>query len=204
MVPYTPLVRPKEYFEGRRDVLMPAMGVFAVYVVGGVLLMNALVNTLVAQIERPPAGLDAALNQVMGTVVFMSVIIAIVALLVVAAIMHYLSGSGQFGAFSDAVAVAGWAYAPNAIFIPLQYGYARNQIRQLSFDGSDPAVLARQFEAVQSQFTAVSMVLHLLIVAWSVYILAKGIAGTHDCTVDETIGPALLVGVGALVMQFLF
>lgn len=204
MAPRTPLFRPKAYFESRGSTLTPALGVFALYVVGSIVLTYALADLLLAQVDDAPAEFEAALNSVMGTMVVFLVIIAIVALLLVAAIMHYLSGDGESGSFGDAVAVAGWAYAPNLLALPVKYADARRYFEGLSFDGSDPAVLATQLETVDESTTAVSTVLTLLVVAWSVFILAKGAAGTHDTVVDDTIGPALLIGVGVLVMEFLF
>lgn len=203
MVPRTPLFRPETYFKRRLKAKQSALGVFALYVVGSILLFIAIVDVLVAQIENPPSEFVAALNAELGKMGVIFVIFAVISLLFVAAIMHFLSGTGADGSFSDTLAVAGWSYAPNTLFLPIKYIAAHHRIQQFSFNAVDSSVFASQFEAVRSQATPDSILMSLVIIAWSVYILTKGTAGSHNVPVDETIWPALLIGIGAFVMQFL-
>ncbi|WP_170972342.1 YIP1 family protein [Natronorubrum halophilum] len=201
MAPRTPLFRPNAYFATRSDVLFLGLTVFALYVVETLVLFYALMYLLLDQIRDAPPALESAMNEVFSTVAVFTVFIAVVALLVVAAIVHYGSGGTDTdGTFADAVSVAGWAYAPELVTMPLSYLAARREIATLTFDGSDPATLQRQFEAVQQSVGPASFVILLATVVWSVYILAAGTAGTHDVDVRKTILPALLVGFGSFLL----
>ena len=203
MSPRTPLLRPQSYFERHPSPLAPALGVFAVYVIATLVMLYALVSLLLAQIQDAPAGLERAMYEHLGTFVLVYLVIAFVALLLVAGIMHFLSGGESDGTFGDAVAVAGWAYAPEAIALPIIFLNTRREISQLSFDGSDPQVLATQFEAVEDPTGIVPLFITLCVVVWSVFILAKGTAGTHGVDVAKTLWPALLVGFSSLLFSLL-
>ena len=199
----TPLLRPKSYFEPHLYPLAPALGVFTVYVIATLVTIYALVSLLLVQIQDGTAGLERAMYDYLGTVILVYLVIAFVALLLVAAILHFLSGGETDGTFGDAVAIAGWAYAPDVIVLPIIYLDARREISQLSFDGSDPQVLATQFEAIEDPTGIVPLLITLCVVVWSVYILAKGTAGTHVVDVAKTLWPGLLVGFGPLLFALL-
>ena len=204
MPPSVPLLHPREYFERHPSPLLSGLGVFTLHAIGLVVMLYAAVSLLLGRIENAPAGLERAMYDVLGTVALFTLVLAVVVLLVVAAIMHILVGGGQTaGTFGNAVAVAGWSYAPNALAVPVNYLLMRRAIGRLSFDGSDPAVLEAQMETAQDPSGVGSMLVSLLVIAWSVYILAEGVAGTHDVDVSKAAGPALLIGVGAFLMSVL-
>lgn len=208
MGPKSPLVRPREYFETRLEPLGPGLGVFALYIVGMAIFSYAVIRLVFAQVENlPPEGQRAmarALPQVLGTFVVILVVTAVIGLLVVAAIMHVFSASAESdGSFADAIAVAGWAYAPDVLAVPVNYLLAWRYARGLTLDGSDPETLVAQVESLQAPTGIAEGLLALVVVAWSVYILAYGTAGTHDADIEQTILPALLVGVGSLLFRLL-
>lgn len=199
-----PLLRPEAYFDRHPNPLPAGLGVFALHVVGTIVLVYAAVSLLLARIENAPAALESAMYDAMGTVVVISLVIFVVALLVVAGIMHHLvGGSDTDGTFGDAIAVAGWSYSPEVVSLPVDYLLMRREFDRLSFDGSDPAVLQSQLEAAQDPTGLGSTIVLLLTVAWSVYILAKGTAGTHDVDVRTALGPAVVVSLGSLVLALL-
>lgn len=203
--PRTPLLSPETYFDRHPNPVLPGLGVFAAYALGTVVGLYAAVSLLLGRIENAPPALERAMNDVLGTLAVLTLVIAVIALLVVAAVMHYLvGGSGTDGTYGDAVAVAGWAYAPDAISVPINYLLLRRDLSRQSFDGSDPEVLQAQLEAMQDPSGVGSLVVVVFAVGWSVYILAGGTAGTHDVDLGTAVGPALLVGIGSLLLNVVF
>lgn len=208
MSPSTPLLRPLAYFEARSDPLGPSLAVFGGYVLGMVVFIWAILRLFIAQIENlPPEGQQAfsrVFPQVLGSFVGIFVVVSLIGLAVVAAIMHYGSGGSETaGSYGDAIAVAGWAYAPNLLALPVQYLLAWFHVRSLTLDGSDPRMLAAQVEAIQQPTGGAEILVTLVVVIWSVYILARGTAGTHEVDDARTILPALLVGAGSFVMTLM-
>lgn len=206
MPPRSPLVSPYEYFDTRPDPLAAGLGVFGLYVLGTAAFIYAVLQLFVGQIDNlPPDGqraLSRVIPEVFGTFVGFFVVLSVVAVLLVAAIMHYaIGGPETAGSFADAVAVAGWAYAPDVLALPVRYLLAWSHAQSLSLDGSDPAVLAAQVEAAQQPSGGAEILVTLAVIAWSVYILARGTAGTHAVDDARTMVPAVLVGLGALVMS---
>lgn len=208
MSPVSPLFRPYEYFDTRPEPLASGLVVFGLYVLGTAAFVYAVIRLFVGQIENlPPEGqraLSRVVPEVFGAFVGLFVVLAVVAVVLIAAVMHYaIGGPETAGTFADAVAVAGWAYAPDVLTIPVRYLLAWYHAQTLTLDGSDPEVLSAQVEAAQQPSGGVELLLTLIVIAWSVYILARGTAGTHDVDDSRTILPALLVGLGALVMSLL-
>lgn len=208
MSPRTPLLRPLEYFETRPDPLGSGLVVFGIYVLGMAVFIYAVLRLFMAQIENLPTegqrAFSRVLPEVLGTFVGLFVVLSVIALAVVAAIMHYGSGGPETaGTYGDAIAVAGWAYAPNLLALPVQYLLAWYDARSLTLDGSDPQVLSAQVEALQQPTGPGEILVTLLVVVWSVYILARGTAGTHEIDDARTILPALLVGIGSFLMSLL-
>lgn len=208
MPPVSPLVRPHEFFDTRPDPLAAGLGVFGLYVLGTAAFIYGVLQLFVGQIENlPPEGqraLSRVLPEVFGTFVGFFAVLSVVAVLLIAAIMHFAAGGPETaGSFADAVAVAGWAYAPDVLALPLRYLLAWYHVQSLTLDGSDPALLAAQVEAAQQPSGGAEILVTLAVIAWSVYILARGTAGTHGVEDARTILPALLVGLGALVMSLL-
>lgn len=205
MAPRTPLYRPREYFERHPDPIVPWLGAFGVYLAASAVFSYAVVRLFFSRIENlPPEGrraLDRALPEAMGRILVILLVVALVSLLVVAAVVHLLSGGSGDGSFADAAAVAGWAYAPDALSLPVKYAVAWYHVRDVTLDGSDPAALAARAEQVEALTGPVDALLALVVVGWSVYVLAYGVAGTHDLDVSETAGAAVLVGIGSLLLR---
>ena len=203
MPPKTPLLRPRAYFERARDPFFGGLVVFVLYVIGTIIGIGAMASLVVGQIDDPPAGLRSAMTELLLLTAIIYVVIAVVALLIVAAIMHlFTAGPDSEGSFGDAVGVAGWAYAPEIASLPLLYLYARWRVGQLSIDGSDPELAVQQMETLQDP-SGVGLLVTFGVVAWSVYILAKGTSGTHDVDIGNALLPALLIGVGSFLLSLL-
>ncbi|TYL40231.1 YIP1 family protein [Natronococcus pandeyae] len=206
MAPQSPLVSPAEYFEQEpHNPHTAGLVVFIGYLVVSIAMFALLVNVIFGQVENAPPEFDRAVDQAVSEIIvpmtFFLVLISVLALLVIAALMHYLSGGSRTaGSFGNAVAVAGWAYAPNLLTLPLSYAHARYEIQQQTFDGSDPQTLERQLEMAQLDGTGlVPFLLLVVTVGWSVYILAYGTAATHDVDLSDALLPAAIVGIGAFV-----
>ncbi|MFP9192908.1 Yip1 family protein [Natronosalvus vescus] len=201
MPPTTPLRRPAAYFEQTSQSRVSGTLVFVAHLIVDLAAVFSIVWLLFRQIDNPPAGLQSELfSQLVGLAVFGAIVYAI-AWLLVSALMHVLSGgSGTDGTFWDAMDVAGWAYAPEIVTAPLLLALAWNSIRGLTLDGSDPQRLVAQLETLESAaHHPVSLLVVAIVVAWSVYILAKGTAATHDVSTDKTLPPAIIVGIGAFL-----
>lgn len=204
MSPSTPLLNPHEYFADRDDPFSTGLLVFVLHAVVDVLAVIVIVRLLFAQLENPPRGLQSELTRMLVTVVFVAAIVYVLAWLLVAAVMHVLSGgSSTAGSYGDALGVAGWAYAPEVLTAPATLAFAWYQLTQLRLDGSDPARLAAEIEALESAtLHPISISILLVVTAWSVYILATGVAATHDVSVDKTLLPAALIGIGSFLLAF--
>lgn len=199
--PRTPLVRPREYFEHLDDALRPALAVFAAYLGLFGVFMYAMVRLLRADVVDAPPALEPALTDAFGTVFLAVGVVSILALLAIAAVMHWLTGgSDRIGPFRDTVAVAAWAYAPDVLSLPVDYLLFRYGLSGLTIDRSTPATLDAQrvLQHVAAQWT--SILVSGLVVLWSVYVLAYGTAGTHDVAVSRAALPAGLVGLVAFLL----
>lgn len=201
MSPQTPLVRPKAYFERTDDAVVPGLVVFAAYVVGTCATIYAVVDLLFDEATNVPPEAERAVDRILPGTLVVILVTALIGLFLVAFIMHVFNSADATGEYRDAIAVAGWAYAPNALAIPITYLHTRTEIRGMSLDGSDPEAFQSQLEAAQSDGSGLIPALVLaLVCAWSVYILAYGVAGTHDTSVDNTVLPAVGIGVGAFLL----
>lgn len=199
--PFTPLVRPREYFENRDDALRPGLSVFAAYVALIGVFMYAVLRLFKANIVNAPPAFESALNDAFGTIFLMVIIISVLALLSISAVLHWLTGgSDRIGPFRETVAVAAWAYAPNILSLPVDYLLYRYDLAGVTFDGSNPAAIEAQMEALQRGAAGwPSILLSALVVLWSVYILAYGTAGTHDIAVSRAVLPSGLIGLVAFL-----
>lgn len=200
MSPLTPLVDPSGYFDDRSNPLPRGALIFGLYALTQVLFVYSVMQLLLEQIDGLDAGLRSQLSSQLTLVVLFGLVGVVIAWLVVAGVMHVLAGSGT-GTFGDALGVAGWAYVPEIVTLPLSYYFARSEIESYSFDGSDPQRLVEQLQAAEAemQLTGTSVLLLLLVTGWSVYILADGVSSTHDVPVRKAALPAVLVGIGSLL-----
>ena len=211
MATYTPLISPFKYFrDPRYDPLLTGLSVFIAFVIAQIALVVSLFNVIVGQVANAPAEFDQAvsrgLSDLLPGMIVILILTSSIGLLVVAALMHYLSREhAAVGTFGDAIAVASWAYAPNLFFyLPLKYIHARYMIEQQTFDGSDPQTLQQEFEALQIDGGgAIPLFLLAITIVWSVYILANGTAATHDVDANDALLPAAVVGIGAFILSVL-
>lgn len=200
--PVTPLLRPRAYFARRDDALRSGLAVYVAYVALLGVSMYAVLRLVRTTVVNAPPGFESALADAFGTIFLAVLVVSVLALLSVAAVMHWLTGgSDRIGPFRDTVAVAAWAYAPNALSLPVEYLLFRYELSGATFHGSDPATLEAQLEALERGAAAwPSILLSALVVLWSVYILAYGTAGTHDVAVSRAALPAGAVGLVALLL----
>lgn len=200
MPPKTPLVDPSNYFAQRTNVLTEGSLVFGFHLLGDLLLLFLVIRALLQRIDVTVPS-DAWMT-VLGPVVLVSVVFYLVAWLVVAAIMHYLSGgSDTAGSYTDALAVTGWAYAPEVLVLPLNWLLVRREIAELRLEGESVGAVIAELEAVQNgMFGLPDLVILLAVTVVSVYILAFGVAATHDVPVPKALGPAAIVGIGSIVL----
>lgn len=204
MAPTGPLINPERYFEQHPDPLRPALAVFVAYVVGSLGALYAGKELLLAHVENPPEGFEEALNWAVFDVAFFTVLFSVIGLPLVAALMHYVGGGTEGdGTFRDTLAVAGWAYAPNLLALPVGYLLLRREITNAALDAADPQALLRQFESIEAATGIGSLLLLLAVTTWSVYILAWGTVGTHDIDDTRPRKVSLFIGVVSFVLGLL-
>ncbi|ELZ06284.1 hypothetical protein C482_00640 [Natrialba chahannaoensis JCM 10990] len=202
-MPRTPLFDPTTYFRSRPNLLPLGAGVFVCHMVLELAGVYVFIRAFFAQVQGLDAQLERQVLSIIGIGLVFSAVIFVVAWLVVAAVMHYGSGgSATDGSFTDALAVAGWAYAPEIVFFAPSMWYGWQSLSSLSLESSDPARLAAEVDAATTQleFTIVSMVLFLLVTSWSVYILAYGVSETHEVPVSTALAPAVLIALGSALL----
>lgn len=200
MAPHTPLFDPTGYFSERETLLRDGTLAFACFAVATGVLTYALSQLLFDRITGLPG---EARTAVVSTAVPFAIAGTVGGWIVVAAVMHYLGGSeSDAGTFGDALAVAGWAYVPDLLAMPLSFLYVRGQLDSLSIDATDPATFAAELEAAQAGLTfgAIPLLLRAIVIGWSVYVLAHGTAETHDVPFEPALGAAALVGIGSFVL----
>ena len=201
MPPRTPLIHPKTYFEDNKYAQLAGIGVFALYIVVTVLTYVTLLNTVIDQLDDSASVTEIPTTAVVISLGFTTILASAIGLVIVAGVMHVLSGNRVEGSFSNAVGVAAWAYAPNLVVWPLLYIDSYRRVQDWNLDGADTAEVIEQLEALDEPASLLSVAVGLVIIVWSVYILAKGTAGTHNVQFQDTIGPAVLVGLGWLVLM---
>ena len=201
MSPKTPLRDPTGYFEDRPNPFTPGAGVFALHVLVDVVLVYLLLRFMLAEIDGLSSAERSEVTSTVTQVLFLAVFIYLIAWLVVAAVMHFgVGGPESRGSFGDAMGVAGWAYAPEVIAAVPTYLWVRQQIGALDLDASDPRALEAEIESMTTGAAdGVALLILLGVTAWSVFILAKGVAQTHDVPLDRAVLPAVIVGIGSFI-----
>ena len=202
MPPNTPLFNPEQYFEKHRDPVLHGLGVFALYVVGSVVLVYLVIQLLIDHSRNvPPAAISALNNMVLALTAF-TIPVAIVSLLLVAGVMHFwVSDRETHGSFGAALGVAAWSYAPEVLSLPVEYILARLHFRGRTFDASDPEQFTAQADAMLAGMNLSGIVVSLIVVGWSVIILTRGIATTHGVDPDKALVPALIIGIVSFILQ---
>ena len=203
MAPKTPLVDPAGYFESEANHVGVGTVVFGLHLLLNVVWLYVGIRFLFSRVQNLDPQVEQRVLSIMSGIVVVVAIVLVVGWLVVAAVIHYGSGGSKTnGTFTDALGVAGWAYAPEVVFFVPGILYAWREIRQRSFDGSDPQELAAEFQALgaQADLSAVSVLLMAATTIWSVYILTYGVAETHDVDLETAALPAIAVGVGSILL----
>ena len=205
MSPRTPLVDSRAYFESRSRPLASALGVFSIYVLIEFAAVVWLAFWLLGRAEDLP---QAAYQAMWGLIPGMFVgyiVVVILAISVVTVIMHYWGSAGKDGSLSHTLAVAGWSYAPNLLAVPISLAWTRYDLRTLTIDGSDPATFQAEIDRISQDITGVvDFGIELVVIGWSVVILAHGVAAIHDVDTSQTWPPAILIGIGALLLSLVF
>lgn len=133
-----------------------------------------------------------AAERLVSFTVLITVSLLIGTLFGIALVLHkFVGGSDTEGSFKGAVAVAGWSYAPDLLvrFVELPLAL---WIFEVEVEGAD---------LIDGMAGVFGIGFAVLIVVWSVYILTKGIVGTHDVRVKTALIPALLIGGISLVLS---
>lgn len=204
MVSADPLIRPKEYFTQREGILGQGSLVFFGYFIGIMVLFWVTLEWIIARVANAPGGVRGELLKELVSVGFFTLIIMVIVWLLVGAVMHFIGGMGTNGSFRDALGLAGWSYAPELVAIPIQGGLIWTEIRDVTFDGTTPAAFARDVESIQAGAdTTLALLVMLCVIAWSVFILARGIQGTHDAEPAAAWTAAIIVGIGSLFLSLL-
>ncbi|SDK45681.1 YIP1 family protein [Natronorubrum texcoconense] len=194
MPPRTPLFDPAGYFETRSETLQQGLAVFVAYT----LLEVVWLSVVIWQLFVPDNTLAMTLNLLVT-----SATLGGITLLVVAAIMHFGSGGANAsGSHTDAVAVAGWAYAPNiVVFVPTAL-YGWRQLQQLTYTTFTPEELTADIAAVPalSELAAVQLITAFIAILWSIYLLTHGISKTHSVLPKITVVPAFFIGIGSFIL----
>ena len=199
--PRTPLVNPKRYFDEADDPLPGGVAVFTLYLIGLSVLMYIAVRVVVQRIQSPPVGLESQLRSLLFCTIFFTLVFGCVVLLGIAAFLHY--GSSKHGEFGDAVAVAAWGYAPNALSLPFSYVLFRRRLEGVSDSIRSPEAMQVEVEAMQSGGGELQILLSLAVIIWSVYILGYGIHSTHGINLQDGLVLASFIGVFAFLGSFI-
>lgn len=201
--PITPLLRPDRYFASRdRMAYWTGLGCWLVYVAVTLAGTYWFLQALAERTRSADVDVAAIASEVFMLMVDRLVFFPLLALLIAAGVMHYFaSAADSKGTFTDAVGVAGWAFAPLVAAFVVNLSVARRGLRGQFFDGSDPATFAAETEAWALSLSGPGLlVVHLLATAWCVYILAFGTAGTHDVPLKETGYVAVVLGAAYLAL----
>lgn len=201
MAPYTPLVRPRSYFETRPRSIGTAIVVFSLYLAGSIGTVYAVTSLL---LERtwglPPDGESAVFGAITASNLWF-VLRSIVLLVLIAAVIHFLSGWDETdGTYDDALCVAGWSFAPQIVALPIDFTVSWYFLQDRQFVFSDDAALSAQQKALEATIETVAIPLALIVAAWTMYIIVDGAAAAYDVDRAETLGPAVIVGVATILL----
>lgn len=197
MRPLTPLFRPADYFAARdRTAYWTGIGCWVAYFAASLVGTYWFLQTLADRTESVDVDLGAIASDVYPQVVYRLGFSLLIALLVAALAMHYFAAAADTdGTFTDAVGVAGWAFAPLLVAYVIRSGVLIRRLQGQTFDGSDPATFGAEVEAWAVGVEGLGLLaLQVLATAWSVYILAFGTAGSHDVALKETGYVAVVIG----------
>lgn len=195
MPPRTPLTVPDPYFRGRESVLPVGTGVFLLCAIVNAAILYLIGHTILGQVEYLTSATRSGFQR---SFVFFSAGLLLAAcgqVLLVAAILWTYFDTDRAGSFRDTIAVSAWAYVPFTIESILRYLRARREIREITLSNADTAQIMSHFdELVFSEGPGMTLVTAVAVV-WMVYILAGGTAGALDLNREQTVKPAVALGI---------
>ncbi|SFS46839.1 YIP1 family protein [Halostagnicola kamekurae] len=201
MAPYTPLVRPRSYFETRPRPIGTAVGVFSLYLAGSIGTLYAVTSLLLERTWGLPADGERVVFDAINASNLRFVLRSVVLLALIAAVIHFLSGWDETdGTRADALCVAGWSFAPQIVALPIDFTVSWYVLRGRQFVFSDDAALSAQQTALGGTIETIAIPLALIVAAWTVYIVLDGAAAAYDVGRTETLAPAVIVGAVTILL----
>lgn len=205
MPPRTPLRYPFEYFDTPRDPLLPGLGVFVAYVLTEFIAVVWLAFWVLGRAENLPRQAHDAMWDIIPPLFIGYLIVVTIAITVVTLVMHYWSSGDKDGTIAQTLAVVGWSYAPNLIAVLASVAWLRYDLRGLTLQGEDPAVLQEELSRIGQDIAGVAdLGIAIVVVVWSIFILTYGVAAIQDIDPSDTWPPALIIGIGSIVLGLLF
>jgi hypothetical protein len=203
MPPRTPLVRPKTYFTARDSALHVAIGVFLLSATVNAAVLYLVGQTILGEVEYLTPGTRWRLRRSFVLFAVGSVAVALSQVLVVATAMRGRGDMDRTESFKSTVAVAAWAYVPFTVESLVRYLRARREIRETNLSNAGTAQIETQFtELVFGESVWLTVVIALT-VSWMVYVLADGTAGVLGLDREQTLGPAVGLGIALFVLKLL-
>lgn len=201
MSPRTPLVRPKTYFSTRDSTLSVAVGVFLFSAIVNAAVIYLVGQTILGQVEYLTPATRSRLRSSFVLFAVGSLPVALVQIVVLTAAMGTGGDAGRAESFRNTVAVAAWAYVPFTVESALRYLRARREIRETALSNAGTAQIESQFtELVFGEGVGLTVVIALTI-SWMVYILADGTAGILGLDREQTLKPAVGLGIALFVLK---
>jgi hypothetical protein len=179
--PRTPLVRPREYFEGRgfdtrRATAAVAVATFAV-IAAFVGFAAVLSDRLAAAGHGDAASAvwDVFLGHVSGIVIAM-----VVGWLLVAVLVHFLARAfvSHDGRFEQTVVVVGWGMVPSTVTSVVAFAFLVAALGDASM--TTPQAFVDQFRAELARTSFVRNIVAFLVAGWQTYLYAKGLSVAFD------------------------
>lgn len=195
MVPRTPLLHPRQYFEQRGFAFAPAaaaVGVAALSLVAvlagfGVLLSNRLENA------GEPGAASAVWGAIGGYLVGI-VVLLFVGWLLAAGVLHLLARAavGHDGRFEQTLVVVGWGTAPTALTSLVAFAFLASALGDASM--ASPEAFVSEFQSNVRGTSLVRNTVSFLVAGWEVYVYANGLGVAFD---DHSGSTWLVAGVVA-------
>jgi hypothetical protein len=137
----------------------------------------------------------AAIGPLIASAVVPILLVAVVGLGVRIAAMHWLAGrKAETGSIETTIVVCCWSYAPLTLELGVVALLRWSRAQTKEFVVLYPADFAANFDSVFSEIGWAEQVVAVLAVAWSVYVLADGVAATHGVERRQTFSVAVAIG----------
>ncbi|WP_336034894.1 YIP1 family protein [Halobacterium yunchengense] len=181
MAPYTPLRRPRAYFEARGFLVRPALlaVTVAVLAVGGAFIGFAVL--LEDRLRSAGHGdAAAAVWDVFVGYLFGIVVALFVGWVLAAAVTHLLARAfvGHDGEFTDTLAVVGWGTAPTVLTSLIAFAFLASALGDASM--ASPRTFTEQFERNLATSQFVQAAVSFVVAAWQTYFYGVGLSVAFD------------------------